>query len=169
MIVIRKQPDKFPEVINVENTLEALQEQVGGYIETGTFASAASGRRSEQKGVAAGNEATAACGRGREPNEWLWNARERRRCRAPQQGTFATDACFICDEEGRLKDKPYNVELLGVPFFGTVLAVGVNGEEFADLTSGQIGTLMLTMIHAYGNNKCGGRSGCGSDGTYEYG
>lgn len=98
MIVIRKQPDKFPEVINVENTLEALQEQVGGYIET---------------------------------------------------VTFATDACFICDEEGRLKDKPYNVELLGVPFFGTVLVVGVNGEEFAELTSGQIGQLMLTMISAY--------------------
>lgn len=98
MIAIRKQPGKFPEVIDVDNTLEALQEQVGGYIET---------------------------------------------------VTFATDACFICDEEGRLKDKPFNVELLGVPFVGTVLAVGVNGEEFTDLNSAQIGVLMRTIIAAY--------------------
>lgn len=38
MIVVRKKPGRFPEVIDVENTLEALQEQVGGYIEIVTFA-----------------------------------------------------------------------------------------------------------------------------------
>lgn len=108
MIVIRKQPGKFPEVIDVHNELSALQEQVGGYIET----------------VA-----------------------------------FATDACFICDEEGKLKDKPFNVELLGMPFFGTVLAVGGAGEEFTSLDSDQIGILMLTMIKAYNKAKERERNG----------
>ena len=98
MIVIRKQPGKWPEVIDVENTLKALQEQVGGYIET---------------------------------------------------VSFSTDCCFICDEEGRLKDKPHNVNLLGIDFVGTVLAVGVDGEEFRGLDSKEIGALMLTFIKAY--------------------
>lgn len=33
MRVIRKEPGKFPEVATIPNTLEALQEAVGGYIE----------------------------------------------------------------------------------------------------------------------------------------
>lgn len=34
MTAIRIRPDEQPEVIEVENTLEALQHEVGGYIET---------------------------------------------------------------------------------------------------------------------------------------
>lgn len=37
--VIRKAPNKAPERIEIENTLEALQWEVGGYIETVTLAS----------------------------------------------------------------------------------------------------------------------------------
>lgn len=48
--------------------------------------------------------------------------------------TFSKDACILCDEEGRLKGKPYNTTILGVDFVGTILMVGVDGEEFADLT-----------------------------------
>lgn len=48
--------------------------------------------------------------------------------------TFAEDACVLCDEEGRLKGKPYNTTVCGVPFVGTVLIVGVAGEDFSDLT-----------------------------------
>ena len=46
--------------------------------------------------------------------------------------TFASDACILCDEEGRIKDLPFNVELMGIQFFGPILFVGVNGDEFCD-------------------------------------
>lgn len=38
MIAIRKHPGEQAEVIDVDNTLKALQEEVGGYIEAVTFA-----------------------------------------------------------------------------------------------------------------------------------
>ena len=38
MRVIYKAPGKPPEIIEIENTLEALQEKVGGYIEVVTMA-----------------------------------------------------------------------------------------------------------------------------------
>lgn len=37
MLVIRKDPGQLPELVVMENTLEALQQAVGGYIETVTF------------------------------------------------------------------------------------------------------------------------------------
>ena len=82
MTAIYKAPGCAPEVIDIPNTLEALQEKVGGYIET---------------------------------------------------VTFATDACIICNEEGRLMGLPYNCDLLGVTFVGPILIVGIDGEEFAGL------------------------------------
>ena len=39
MKAIRKKPGCEPEIIEVENTLKALQDEVGGYIETVTIAS----------------------------------------------------------------------------------------------------------------------------------
>lgn len=48
--------------------------------------------------------------------------------------TFTEDACILCDEEGRMKGKPYNTTVCGVSFVGTILIVGVAGEEFTDLT-----------------------------------
>ena len=39
MKAIRKKPGCEPEIIEVENTLKALQQEVGGYIETVTIAS----------------------------------------------------------------------------------------------------------------------------------
>lgn len=47
--------------------------------------------------------------------------------------TLATDMCVICDEEGRLKGKPYNCTVYGVDFVGDILLVGIKGTEFADL------------------------------------
>ena len=83
MRVIRKRPGEAWEPIEVENELKPLQQAVGGYLES---------------------------------------------------FTFAGDACVLCDEEGRLKGKPYNTTVCGVPFVGTVLIVGVAGEDFSDLT-----------------------------------
>ena len=82
MKAIRIRPRELPQLIDVENTLEALQEQVGGYI---------------------------------------------------QAVPAFSDAVVICDEEGRLKGYPANCTICGVGYVGTVLIVGVDGEEFCDI------------------------------------
>lgn len=51
--------------------------------------------------------------------------------------TFATDACILCDGEGRLKRKPFNTTFFGVDFVGVILLVGVEGEKLTDLTERQ--------------------------------
>ena len=85
MKAIKKEPGEKPRIVSIPNTLEALQEAVGGNIET---------------------------------------------------VRLFEDACLVCDEEWRLKGKPYN-NILGVEFGGTVLLVGVNGEEFCDVPGGE--------------------------------
>ena len=86
MRVLKIEPGKAPIAINIDNTLEALQGQVGGYIET---------------------------------------------------LTFHEEATLIMDEEGRLKGKPHNFTFFGQELVGVVLVVGVDGEEFCDLTKQQ--------------------------------
>ena len=46
--------------------------------------------------------------------------------------TLATDACVSCNEEGRLKDLEHNCKYCGVDFVGTILIVGIDGDEFTD-------------------------------------
>lgn len=70
------------ENVDIENTLEALQREVCGYIET--------------VGI-------------------------------------TTDACIIVNEEGLINDMPFNTRLFGLQLFGTILIVGVDGDEFCDL------------------------------------
>lgn len=43
--------------------------------------------------------------------------------------TFA----IICNEEGRLLNKPFNAMIAGYSFLGPIVIVGVDGDEFADL------------------------------------
>ena len=47
--------------------------------------------------------------------------------------TLTSDVVIICNEEGRLKNLPYNCDLFGVSLVGTIIFAGVDGEEFADL------------------------------------
>lgn len=84
MKIIRKKPKQPPELIDVENTLEALQAEVGGNIET---------------------------------------------------LTVAEDLVLIVDEEGKCNGKPIeeSFALRGMILHGTVLMVGTDGEEFADV------------------------------------
>lgn len=88
MKIIYKAPGRAPEVIEIPNTQEALQEKVGGNIET---------------------------------------------------VTFAEDACVICNEEGRLMGLPFNLTFLGRSFVGPVLIVGVEGEDFTDISQAAMG------------------------------
>lgn len=82
MIAIKKEPGRRARVVEIENDLKALQQAVGGWIETVTL-----------------------------PN----------------------GLCVICDEEGLLKRKSYNTYIGGIDFVGTILIVGVDGENFADV------------------------------------
>ena len=47
--------------------------------------------------------------------------------------TLASDLVIVCDEEGRIKNKPYCCVICGVPLVGTVVICGVKGDEFADI------------------------------------
>lgn len=50
--------------------------------------------------------------------------------------TLCSGFVVICDEEGRLKGKPYCCTISGVDFVGTVILCGIDGDEFADLPVG---------------------------------
>lgn len=90
MRVMSKEPGKGWKVAEIENTLEALQQGVGGKLEAVTLAS---------------------------------------------------DACILCNEEGRLLGMPYNITICGVSFVGPLLIVGIAGEDFAGLTEQQVDRL----------------------------
>jgi len=47
--------------------------------------------------------------------------------------TPGSDWCIICNEEGLIHGLPYNCEICGVNFVGTIIICGVKGDEFADL------------------------------------
>lgn len=79
---IIKKPNSVPYVTHVSNSLEALQNIVGGYIEAVTIAS---------------------------------------------------DMVIICNEEGRILGLPHNCNYCGVDFVGTIIFLGVNGDDFDDI------------------------------------
>ena len=82
MRVFVKEPGMDPEEMQIENTLEALQNLVGGFIEV-----------------------------------------------VP----MAADAAIVVNEEGIIRDLPYNTCYCGQFLFGTMVFVGVDGEEFSDV------------------------------------
>lgn len=47
--------------------------------------------------------------------------------------TIAEDLVIICNEEGRLLGLPYNCNIAGVDFVGTIIVIGADGEEFCDV------------------------------------
>lgn len=59
--------------------------------------------------------------------------------------TFTTDACLIVNEEGRLRGLPFNIRTLGCELYGTVIAVGVKGDEFASLKSSSVPHILQLM------------------------
>ena len=95
MRVMSTEPGKCWKVAEIENTLEALQQGVGGKLEAVTLAS---------------------------------------------------DACVLCNEEGRLLGMPYNTTICGVSFVGPLLIVGIAGEDFAGLTEQQVDRLRTLLV-----------------------
>ena len=47
--------------------------------------------------------------------------------------TLATDACIICNEEGRIMGMQPNCNYCGIDFVGPILIVGTNGDDFCDV------------------------------------
>ena len=87
--VIRIKPYMMPELIEIDNTLEAMQKEVGGYIQA----------------------------------VYPWE----------------DPVAIICDEEGKIKRKPFNIELTDDDgnvydiIVGTLLIVGLDEEGFTDI------------------------------------
>lgn len=50
----------------------------------------------------------------------------------------AEDLTILCNEEGVLRGLPYNATICGNPFVGTVVAVGVRGDEFCSIPSAHV-------------------------------
>lgn len=47
--------------------------------------------------------------------------------------TICEDLVIICNEEGRIKNLQENCKVIGIDFVGTIIFVGVNGDEFANI------------------------------------
>lgn len=45
--------------------------------------------------------------------------------------TLAEDMVIICDEEGRLKNLPYNCDICGTSFVGTIIIAGRKEDDFS--------------------------------------
>lgn len=54
---------------------------------------------------------------------------------------IAEDICVLCNEKGKLLGLPHNIVLCRDILVGTILIVGVAGEEFCDLSDFWIMTL----------------------------
>lgn len=59
--------------------------------------------------------------------------------------TIADDLVIICNEEGRLRGLPFNVDVLGVGFVGTVVVAGAKDDEFASLKSVHVPLVMRLL------------------------
>lgn len=46
---------------------------------------------------------------------------------------LSEDVVILCNEEGRLNGMPYNCTICGMTFFGTLIFIGTDGEEFANI------------------------------------
>lgn len=94
MRAILKKVGEAPEIVEIENTLEALQDAVGGWIEA----------------------------------IYLDN-----------------NAVLICDEEGKIKGKPFNFYTDLDVIVGDVLFVSVADEDFTDITAEAEQTVMYLL------------------------
>lgn len=47
---------------------------------------------------------------------------------------LCADMAFIVNEGGRLLGLPYNCTVCGIELYGTVIVIGVNGDEFDDVS-----------------------------------
>lgn len=59
--------------------------------------------------------------------------------------TLAKDLILIVNEEGLINGLPFNENVCGYPFYGTIVAVSIKGEEFASLKAAHV-PLVIRML-----------------------
>ena len=59
--------------------------------------------------------------------------------------SISHDFVVICNEEGRILDLQFNVEINGIGFVGTIVVVGVKGSEFASVKASSIPLLRIML------------------------
>lgn len=52
--------------------------------------------------------------------------------------TVTDDHCVICNEEGRIRGLEENIWLAGATFYGPILLVGVDDDEFTDVSEAAV-------------------------------
>ena len=69
--------------------------------------------------------------------------------------TLATDLVIICNEEGRLRELPYNCTICGVDLVGDIVIAGAKDDEFADLPCNwkTLKTLLPSLWEANDGNR----------------
>ena len=45
---------------------------------------------------------------------------------------LSPNVVIICNEEGRIRELPFNTWMEGATFYGTIIIAGADGEEFCD-------------------------------------
>ncbi len=143
MQVIRKDPGKPPRLVEIPNTLKALQQAVGGYIETQVIrkdpgkpprlVEIPNTLKALQQAVGGYIETVSFC------EDALVICNEEGLLKQAVGGyietvSFCEDALVICNEEGLLMGLAPNCSFLGIPFVGTILIAGRSGEEFCSLS-----------------------------------
>lgn len=81
MLILKKEPGGVFYAKDIPNTLDAMQDEIGGYIETVGYS---------------------------------------RHC------------VLVCDEDGRLKDLPYNTTIAGTKYVGPVFFVGIQDDRYGE-------------------------------------
>lgn len=59
--------------------------------------------------------------------------------------TFVEDVTIVCNEEGLIRNLPHNVTALGQHFFGTIVVVGIKGDEFTSLKARYVPTILKIL------------------------
>lgn len=47
--------------------------------------------------------------------------------------TVSNDMAIVCNEEGHLRNMPFNREMFGISLYGPIVLVGTEGEDFTDV------------------------------------
>ena len=58
---------------------------------------------------------------------------------------IASNLTIICNEEGKLQGLPYNCTICGESFVGTIVLVGVRGENFKSVPFADMGQARLRL------------------------
>ena len=59
--------------------------------------------------------------------------------------TISKDLVLIVNEEGRIHNLPFNTSVLGAPLYGTILAVGIRGDEFSSVKGSHVSTILRLL------------------------